>query len=783
MSYEEITRYSTEKSGKMEHFYKNIGEDWFTYPNLYSSVVGEFGPNSAHFVEVGSWKGRSSAYMAVEIANSGFSIKFDCVDTWEGSIEHIEMEEVKTKKLYDMFLNNIAPVRPYINPVRMTSLEAAKTYKDGSLDFVFIDASHEYEDVKDDITTWLPKIKKGGILAGHDFGSSGVNKAVHELLSGKPYTVAEDCWILRVEGETALESKPKEEQAEVVEAVKKQVEEDPSKLTLVTGLWNIKRDGLSEGWSRSYEHYLERFAELLETDCNLIIFGDADLRSFVFERRSEDNTQFVERGVEFFIDTEFYPIIQKIRQSPEWYNLAGWLKDSTQASLEMYNPLVMSKMYLLNDARILDKFGSKSLYWIDAGLTNTVHKGYFNRELLFKIPDLTDRFTFVAFPYEANNEIHGFEYKALCKIAKKDVNKVGRGGFFGGPVTSIEETNTLYYLLMQHTLYEGLMGTEESLFSILMYKYCNKYNYFEIESNGLIYRFFEDLKTGLAKPKSECVDTNPNLNLNTNNTAVYIITYNSPQQVRTLLKSMEEYDKHFLTKPKLFLLNNSTNESTFEEYDEICTQFGITEIHKDNIGICGGRQFIAEHADENNFDFYFFFEDDMFFTQERSKPCKNGFNRYVTNLYHKSLEIIRNNGFDFLKLCYTEVYGDNGTQWAWYNIPQSVREEYFPYKTTLPERGIDPDAPRTKFNYIKNHFGIPFASGDIYYCNWPQVVSKEGNRRMFLKTKFEHPYEQTWMSFIFQETKKDRMRPGLLLISPTEHDRFDFYPAEERREN
>ena len=42
----------------------------------------------AHFVEIGSYKGRSSSYMAVEIVNSGKSITFDCVDTWKGSEEH-----------------------------------------------------------------------------------------------------------------------------------------------------------------------------------------------------------------------------------------------------------------------------------------------------------------------------------------------------------------------------------------------------------------------------------------------------------------------------------------------------------------------------------------------------------------------------------------------------------------------------------------------------------------------------------------------------------------------
>lgn len=64
----------------MEHFYQNIGEDWFTYPNLYKEMV-EKSSNGSLFVEVGSWKGRSASFMAVEILNSKKDIKFDCVDT------------------------------------------------------------------------------------------------------------------------------------------------------------------------------------------------------------------------------------------------------------------------------------------------------------------------------------------------------------------------------------------------------------------------------------------------------------------------------------------------------------------------------------------------------------------------------------------------------------------------------------------------------------------------------------------------------------------------------
>ena len=208
-------------------------------------------------------------------------------------------------------------------------------------------------------------------------------------------------------------------------------------LTLVTGLWDIGRGDLSEGWSRTFDYYLKKFDELLQVDCNMIIFGDKELESFVFKRRNEKNTQFVLRELSWFKNNEFYEKIQKIRTDSNWYNLAEWLKDSTQAKLEMYNPLVMSKMFLMNDARILDKFNSEKLYWIDAGLSNTVNMGYFTNDNVLEKIDLFDKFTFVCFPYVANNEIHGFKFEKMNSYSNNTVNKVARGGFFGGPKSKI----------------------------------------------------------------------------------------------------------------------------------------------------------------------------------------------------------------------------------------------------------------------------------------------------------------------------------------------------------
>lgn len=185
---------------EMRHYYQDIGQDWFTYPNLYKDMVRRFGDGS-NFVEVGSWKGRSACFLAVEIHNSGKSIQLDCVDTFDGSPEHRDPNGpayeplLSTKNgLYVEFLRNTRPLRHIITPLRMASLEAAELYEDASIEFVFIDAAHDHDSVRSDIRAWVGKVKPGGILAGHDYSwSDDVRRAVDAELG--PVREDEGCWI------------------------------------------------------------------------------------------------------------------------------------------------------------------------------------------------------------------------------------------------------------------------------------------------------------------------------------------------------------------------------------------------------------------------------------------------------------------------------------------------------------------------------------------------------------------------------------------------------------
>jgi hypothetical protein len=536
-------------------------------------------------------------------------------------------------------------------------------------------------------------------------------------------------------------------------------------ISFVTGIWDLNRDQSKPGWKRSFDHYKNHFIQLLKDlhSYNLIIFIDPSIEDIVWEYRDPKNTKVYYHTKNDFSGSffPFFDQVQSIRKNPEWYNQVGWLKDSTQGSLEYYNPMVMSKMFLLHNAKCYNPFSSEYFYWIDGGLTNTMSLGYFNNPTVIdNLIKLSDNFLFITFPYETSSEIHGFNIEGMKKYAKNNfVNRGARGGFFGGHKDSISNANELYYTLLQDTLNDGYMGTEESIFTIMTYLDPSTYHYEMIEDNGLIYYFFEQLQKTNIKFK------NKEANL-------YIITYNSPQQVRMVLDSFLKYDKNFIDKPNKILINNSTNTSYDDEYNEIINQYNFTEIKRGNLGICGGRQLAAEHFNESDSDYMFFFEDDMLL--DYKDKCSFGLSKSVNDLYNNIIKIIDKEKYDFIKFSFSEFYGHNGDQWSWHNVPQHQREEYF---------GNIKNKPATNFNNIKSLNNVPYVDGEVYYSNWPHIISKQGNKKCFIDTKWAHPFEQTWMSHIYSLTKQQIVKPAILLASPITHNRIHHYHANERREN
>lgn len=142
-------------------------------------LVGDLPFEAGVGVEVGSYAGES-----VQIfANSGRFLNITCVDTWHGTYS-------KGEPLFDA----VAAQHPgIITKLKLDSVLAARRFADASLDFVYIDANHEYNHVRRDILSWRPKVKMGGVLAGHDYSWRwpGVLQAVHESI-GTPHRVYRD---------------------------------------------------------------------------------------------------------------------------------------------------------------------------------------------------------------------------------------------------------------------------------------------------------------------------------------------------------------------------------------------------------------------------------------------------------------------------------------------------------------------------------------------------------------------------------------------------------------
>ena len=173
---------------KTEHFYADI-PGYFDFADFYVNVVEHFEPGS-HFVEIGSYRGSSLAHLIVEIINSGKKIKVTAVDLW--GEDYVRCNTYP--ELYDDFLKYTVSIKKHFDMLRMDSAESAATFEDGSLHFVYIDTTHLYKDCYFDIEAYLPKMKPGGVIAGHDYSWGGVEQAVYDHFGDAADHYAETWW-------------------------------------------------------------------------------------------------------------------------------------------------------------------------------------------------------------------------------------------------------------------------------------------------------------------------------------------------------------------------------------------------------------------------------------------------------------------------------------------------------------------------------------------------------------------------------------------------------------
>ena len=161
---------------------------WFDFRDVYDYVAKTI-PECGQFVEVGAWKGKSAVYLADRLEDIKKQIKFHVVDTFKGD------DETGRVDVLEEFKNNRGSRE--ISIIEGDSAGSAAQFADDAIDGVFIDAAHDYANAKRDIEAWLPKVKDGGFIGGHDADSEGVQKALESL--GIKYTIIGRCWIKQPE--------------------------------------------------------------------------------------------------------------------------------------------------------------------------------------------------------------------------------------------------------------------------------------------------------------------------------------------------------------------------------------------------------------------------------------------------------------------------------------------------------------------------------------------------------------------------------------------------------
>ena len=180
----------------MESFYTFYSEHPHRALHLkYISLVYQIEVKT--IVEVGVWEGENALLLRRLFPQTFLYL----IDSWEPTASYLkhgdpvnpdpEKYELAFQKTQKKFKNDRK-----VSILRKTSVEGSLLIPN-ELDLVFIDACHQYSSVKEDITIWEKKVRKGGILSGHNYHSqhsSGVVQAVNECLKGRFFVGVDNVW-------------------------------------------------------------------------------------------------------------------------------------------------------------------------------------------------------------------------------------------------------------------------------------------------------------------------------------------------------------------------------------------------------------------------------------------------------------------------------------------------------------------------------------------------------------------------------------------------------------
>ena len=173
-------------------------EGWFDFQNIYDEAVRSF-PSGSIFVEIGTYLGRSAAYMGQAIKDSGKDILFYTIDTFESDAV-LPDKPIDSMQRFKLAMSDLG-LNDYVFSLVGRSVDVKHSFGSQQIAFLFIDGAHDYGTVKSEIQTYLPKMQPNGILAGHDYDFHEVYKAVNETLCGYEIQSIGGSWLVKLDKE------------------------------------------------------------------------------------------------------------------------------------------------------------------------------------------------------------------------------------------------------------------------------------------------------------------------------------------------------------------------------------------------------------------------------------------------------------------------------------------------------------------------------------------------------------------------------------------------------
>lgn len=163
-------------------YYKSI-QGYFDWEHLYDEIVQRL-PEGGTFCEIGCWRGQSLSYLLTKLQEAEKNVRVIGVDHFKGSVEDAKLRIWADRMdIQSMCRENLEIIGYPFEIIDSPSVEGAAKFDDAYFDVVYVDGSHDYESVKEDLLAWMPKVKSGGLLAGHDINQAGVRQALHEVLN------------------------------------------------------------------------------------------------------------------------------------------------------------------------------------------------------------------------------------------------------------------------------------------------------------------------------------------------------------------------------------------------------------------------------------------------------------------------------------------------------------------------------------------------------------------------------------------------------------------------